>query len=171
MAVTGFALLLAATRRARFMALAPVLAGAAVALLILPSDPRRAYVVDEAAAAQVCEGPVCVTRLHQARLAELAAPGKEALRLLRQTLGSQAPVSIREATTPRTTDDEVERSRTSVLVDFDDGAISTVKGEGPDQSPARPGTRAPLLPPHHGQQQRNAERNRRAEHRGGLGRR
>ncbi|MEU2158514.1 hypothetical protein ABZ532_26500 [Streptomyces sp. NPDC019396] len=128
-AVTGFALMLAASRRARFMALVPVLAGAAVALLILPSDPRRAYVVDEAAAAQVCEGPVCVTRLHQARLAELAAPGKEALRLLRQTLGSRAPVSIREATAPRSTSDDLERSRTSVLVDFDDGAVSTVKGE------------------------------------------
>ncbi|TJZ54388.1 hypothetical protein FCH28_14720 [Streptomyces piniterrae] len=129
MAATGFALLVVATPRARLLALAPVLAGAAIALLVLPSDPRRAYVVDEAAAAQVCDGPVCVTRLHQARLADLAGPGKEALRLLRETLGSHAPVSIREVTAPRASSATLERSRTAVLVDFDDGAISTVRGK------------------------------------------
>ena len=64
MAATGFALLVAATPRARLIALTPVLAGAAIALLVLPSDPRRMYVVDEAAAELVCDGPVCVTKTH-----------------------------------------------------------------------------------------------------------
>ncbi|MEV0262346.1 hypothetical protein AB0I49_13495 [Streptomyces sp. NPDC050617] len=54
-AATGFALLAAVTTRGRLLALAPVLAGAVLALLVLPSDPRRTYVVDRAAAAMVCE--------------------------------------------------------------------------------------------------------------------
>ncbi len=41
LAATGFALLVAANPRTRLLALTPVLAGAAVALLVLPSDPRR----------------------------------------------------------------------------------------------------------------------------------
>ncbi|WP_328859468.1 hypothetical protein [Streptomyces sp. NBC_00306] len=129
LAATGFALLVAATPRTRLLALSPVLAGAAIALLVLPSDPRRTYVVDEAAAAMVCDGPVCVTKTHQARLADLAGPGKKTLRLLRDTLGGQAPDSIRESTAPREQGGTPERSRTAVLVDFDDGMIATATGE------------------------------------------
>ncbi|WP_405892669.1 hypothetical protein OG272_05135 [Streptomyces sp. NBC_00104] len=129
MAATGFALLAAATPRARLLALAPVLACAAVALLLFPSDPRRAYVVDEAAAAQVCDGPVCVATAHQDRLAGLAGPGKKALRLLRGVLGGEAPTSVRESTAPRGIFDPPDRSRTSVLVDFDDFVIADAKGE------------------------------------------
>lgn len=129
MAATGFALLAAATPRARLLALAPVLACAAVALLLFPSDPRRAYVVDEAAAAQVCDGPVCVAMAHQDRLAGLAGPGKKALRLLRGVLGGEAPTSVRESTAPRGIFDPPDRSRTSVLVDFDDFVIADAKGE------------------------------------------
>ncbi|UUU28724.1 hypothetical protein JIX56_01785 [Streptomyces sp. CA-210063] len=131
MAATGFALLTAVTPRARLLALTPLLVGAAVALLVLPSDPRRTYVVDEAAAAQVCDGPVCVTKAHEARLADLADPGKKALRLLHDVLGGQAPVSVREGTALRGILDvePPERSRTAVLVDFDDGLIADAKGE------------------------------------------
>ncbi|MFG2195427.1 hypothetical protein [Streptomyces sp. NPDC048639] len=129
MAATGFALLIAAAPRTRLLALTPLLAGAAIALLVLPSDPRRTYVVDEAAAAMVCDGPVCVTKAHQARLGDIVGPGKKALRLLHDALGSQAPVSIRENTALRASSATLERSRTSVLVDFDDGAIADTKGE------------------------------------------
>ncbi|WP_221349618.1 hypothetical protein [Streptomyces beigongshangae] len=129
MAATGFALLTAATRRARLLALAPVLAGATVALLVLPADPRRTYVVDEAAAARVCDGPVCVTKAHEARLAGLAGPGKKTLRLLRGALGGQAPAAVRESTALRGILDPADRSRTAVLVDFDDDAIAGAKGE------------------------------------------
>ncbi|MGW0707553.1 hypothetical protein ACWD4G_16585 [Streptomyces sp. NPDC002643] len=126
---TGFALLVAATPRARLLALAPVLAGVAVALLVLPADPRRTYVVDETAAAQVCDGPVCVARVHQDRLADLAGPGREALALLHDTLGDRAPVSLRETTALLAIGDTPERSRTAVLVDFDDGMLDSAKGE------------------------------------------
>ncbi|WP_180687389.1 hypothetical protein [Streptomyces gossypiisoli] len=129
MAATGFALLAAATPRARLLALTPVLAGAAIALLVLPSDPRRTYVVDEAAAALVCDGPVCVTKAHQARLDDLAGPGRKALRLLNDALGSRAPDSIRESTALRAQMATPERPRDAVLVDFDDGVFDTAKRE------------------------------------------
>ncbi|MCX5583145.1 hypothetical protein [Streptomyces erythrochromogenes] len=129
MAATGFALLVAATPRARLIALTPVLAGAAIALLVLPSDPGRMYVVDEAAAELVCDGPVCVTKTHQARLADLAGPGKEALRLLHGALGGQAPVSVRENTAVLPDGSTPQWSGKTVLFDFDDDIIAAAKGE------------------------------------------
>ncbi|MEU9135832.1 hypothetical protein AB0D33_07650 [Streptomyces sp. NPDC048404] len=129
MAATGFALLAAATPRARLLALTPVLAGAAVALLVLPSDPRRTYVVDEAAAAMVCEGPVCVTKVRQSRLDDLAGPGRKALLLLHDVLGSRAPDSIRESTARRALGATPEPPRGAVLVDFDDWVIAGAEGE------------------------------------------
>lgn len=129
MAVTGFALLVAATPRARLLSLTPVLAGAVIALLVLPSDPRRIYVVDKAAAELVCDGPVCVTKTQQARLADLAGPGKEALRLLRGALGSQAPVSVRENTAVLPEGSTPQWSRTTVLFDFDDDIVAAAKGK------------------------------------------
>jgi hypothetical protein len=117
------------TPRARLLALTPVLAGAAVALLVLPSDPRRTYVVDEAAAALVCDGPVCVTKVRQSRLDDLAGPGKKALVLLHDVLGSRAPDSIRESTVRRALGATPERPRGAVLVDFDDWVIAGAEGE------------------------------------------
>ncbi|MHA5050709.1 hypothetical protein [Streptomyces sp. SD15] len=129
MAATGFALLVAATPRARLLAVTPVLAGAVIALLVLPSDPRRIYVVDEAAAEMVCDGTVCVTKTQQARLADLAGPGKEALRLLHGALGSQVPVSVRENTAVLPDGSTPQWSRKTVLFDFDDDIIAAAKGE------------------------------------------
>ncbi|KQX65023.1 MULTISPECIES: hypothetical protein [unclassified Streptomyces] len=129
MAATGFALLVAATPRARLAALTPVLAGAALALFVLPSDPHRMYVVDEDAAELVCDGPVCVTRTQQARLADLAGPGEEALRLLRAALGSRAPVDVRENAGRQPEGSTPQWSRGSVLFDFDDDIIAAAKGE------------------------------------------
>ncbi|MFF6781975.1 hypothetical protein [Streptomyces sp. NPDC012510] len=130
MAVTGFALLVAATPRTRLLALTPVLAGAALALLVLPSDPRRMYVLDEAAAELVCDGPVCVTEQHRARLADLAGPGKEALRRLRGALGSQAPDTIRENTAVLPDGATPRWSHRTVIFGFDDDIIAAAQGEG-----------------------------------------
>lgn len=129
MAATGFALLVAATPRARLTALTPVLAGAAIALLVLPTDPRQMYVVDKAAAEPVCDGPVCVTKTQRARLADLAGPGKEALRLLHDALGDQAPDSVRESTAVLPEGSTPRWSRSTVLFDFDDDIVATAKGE------------------------------------------
>ncbi|MER5226882.1 hypothetical protein [Streptomyces flaveus] len=127
-AATGFLLLAAAQRRARLLALLPLALGAAVALPILPSDPARAFVVDAGATAPVCSGRVCVTEVSRTRLATLAGPGEDALRLLAKLPG--APGSVREATgawPPRT-----RQSRTAdvVPVDFDaPGFRGDVAGE------------------------------------------
>ncbi|MFE7302529.1 hypothetical protein [Streptomyces sp. NPDC057579] len=125
---TGFALLSAATRRARLLAVAPVLAGAALALLVLPAAPRDAYVVDKAAATLVCDGPVCVTQANRSRLPELAPRGKEALRVLHDALGDKAPNSVREETELRALGDPRELSGNVVLIDFDDPLIAHATG-------------------------------------------
>ncbi|MFE3071351.1 hypothetical protein [Streptomyces sp. NPDC059247] len=129
MAGTGLALLAAARPRTRLLALVPLLAGGALALLVLPADPRDTHVVDRAAAAQVCDGPVCVTAAREARLGTLAGPGGEALRLLRDSLGDRAPVAVRETTVPRAIGGTPERPRDSVLVDFGDRTIGEAEGE------------------------------------------
>ncbi|MFF0739709.1 hypothetical protein ACFYVL_04835 [Streptomyces sp. NPDC004111] len=157
MAATGLALLAAAAPRTRLLALAPVLAGTGAALLLLPSTPRDTYVVDRVAAQQVCEGPVCVTKAHEARLAELAGPGKEALRLLRGALGGRAPAAVHETTVPRASLGEAERSPGFLLVDFDDPAFGAARAAGGDSARERELTRvlvgqgmAPLCRPRTG---------------------
>ncbi|MCX5265780.1 hypothetical protein [Streptomyces sp. NBC_00199] len=128
-AATGFALLVTATPRTRLFALAPVLSAAALALLVLPADPRRMFVVDEAAAKPVCDGPVCVSRAQQARLAGLTGPGEEALRLLHGALGGGAPLTVRENTTLQPDGATPRWSRTTVLFDFADDMFAAAKGE------------------------------------------
>ncbi|MFE7784704.1 hypothetical protein [Streptomyces nigrescens] len=126
---TGFALLSAVTRRARLLAVIPVLAGAALALLVLPAAARDTYVVDKAAAALVCDGPVCVTQANRSRLPELARRGKEALRVLHEVLGDKAPNAVREDTRLRAIADKREPSGDVVLVDFDDRLLADATGE------------------------------------------
>ncbi|MFF3749920.1 hypothetical protein ACFYYH_05560 [Streptomyces sp. NPDC002018] len=97
LAATGFLLLVAGKPRARLLALLPAVLGAAVAIPLLPAIPERNYVIDKAATALVCEGPVCVTRLHERELAALAGPegpAEEALRLLSRL--PHPPTSVRE---------------------------------------------------------------------------
>ncbi|WP_316525574.1 hypothetical protein [Kitasatospora brasiliensis] len=126
---TGFALMAAVTRRARLLALVPVLAGAALALPVLPAAARDTYVVDRAATAQACDGPVCVTRANAARLPELASRSKEALRVLHEVLGDRAPRSVREDTTLRALGDPRGLSGDVLLVDFDERLFDHATGE------------------------------------------
>ncbi|MGI5440580.1 hypothetical protein ACQEV4_25355 [Streptomyces shenzhenensis] len=129
MAATGFVLLTAANLRNRLIALAPVVAGAVIALLVLPSDPRQVYVVDKAAARLVCDGPVCVTNTHRARLNDFAGPARDALRMMSSALGDQAPISIREDTEVWPDSSRPPRSRQTALFDFEDGEIAAAKGK------------------------------------------
>ncbi|MFE7491190.1 hypothetical protein [Kitasatospora sp. NPDC057541] len=126
---TGFALLSATTRRARLLAVVPALAGAALALPVLPAEARDSYVVDKAAAALICEGPVCVTRANRDRLDELAARGTEALSVLRGLLGDRAPHTVREDNGLRALGDVRELSDDVVLVDFDERLFTDAEGE------------------------------------------
>ncbi|GAB2786054.1 hypothetical protein [Streptomyces daliensis] len=125
---TGFALLVAATARARLLAVAPVVAGAVLALLVLPTAPRDTYVTDKAAATLVCEGPVCVTEAHEDRLSALAPRGEKALRLLRAALGDKAPDTVREESAPRGIMEERDLSEGVLMVDFDDPVIARARG-------------------------------------------
>ncbi|MFJ2740611.1 hypothetical protein ACIO3O_13180 [Streptomyces sp. NPDC087440] len=129
MAATGVGLLVAVRVGARLFALVPLLVGGALALVLLPGDARDTYVVDRAAAAQVCAGEVCLSRAREARLDAWAAPGKEALRALRLSLGAQAPGGIRERVVPRALSATPERPREAVIVDFDDPMYASADGK------------------------------------------
>ncbi|MFJ7276253.1 hypothetical protein [Kitasatospora sp. NPDC098663] len=126
---TGFALLAAATRRARLLAVTPVLAGLGLALLVLPAAARDTYVVDKAAATLVCDGPVCVTQASRSHLAELAQRSKDALRVLHDVLGDKAPASVREDNALHELAAARELSADVLLVDFNDRMLADAKGE------------------------------------------
>lgn len=126
---TGFALLIAANHRARLLALAPILTGAALALLVLPADARSTYVIDKDAATRVCDDPVCVTQAHRSYLPALASQGKEALRVLRRVLGDRAPAAIHEDTALRAVGDSRRPSADTLLVDFDDPLLRRATGD------------------------------------------
>ncbi|MFJ1793249.1 hypothetical protein [Kitasatospora griseola] len=128
LAATGFALLVAATRRDRLLSLVPVLVGAALALGVLPGDARGTYVVDPAAARPVCDGPVCVTTMDRHRLPELSVRGAEALRILHDVLGDRAPRAIREESEPRALGDLRRLDAGTVLVDFDEREFTRASG-------------------------------------------
>lgn len=126
---TGFALLTATRVRTRLTAVLPALAGAVLALLVLPGDPAGGYRVDTAAASPACEGPVCVTELHHDRLAGLAPTATEALRVLDKALGDDAPRHVREETSPRGLAEDRRLDPDSVLVHFEDPQIGAAKGD------------------------------------------
>ncbi|MFJ3216067.1 hypothetical protein ACIPLC_09125 [Kitasatospora sp. NPDC086801] len=126
---TGLALLAAVTRRARLLAVTPVLAGLALALLVLPASARDTYVVDKAAATLVCDGPVCVTQASRSRLAELALRSKDAMRVLHDVLGDKAPTSVREDTALHELAEARELSADVLSVDFNDRMLADATGE------------------------------------------
>ncbi|WP_063759286.1 hypothetical protein [Streptomyces scopuliridis] len=121
LAATGFLLLVARRPRARLLALLPVALGAAVAVPLLPTDSARNYALDKAATALVCDGRVCVTKLHEPRLAALKGPGEEALRLLGRL--PDPPSAVRESVDPWPRDTEVSRPSGVVPVDFEAQAL------------------------------------------------
>ena len=93
LALTGFALLAAKFVRSKLIGLLPAVLAAAVAVPIFPADT---LVTDNVAAAKVCDGPVCVTKLHEASLPSLRTAGREALGLLSKLPG--APTKVEEVT-------------------------------------------------------------------------
>jgi hypothetical protein len=102
LAVSGL-LLFMLTRRGALAAVAPALAGLAVALPILSGAPTEGMVADPAAAAEVCTtdgGPVvCMTRAHAQNLSRMVGPARRALKLL--AVLPNAPTSVHEVTAYR----------------------------------------------------------------------
>jgi hypothetical protein len=116
LALTGFGLLVAPSVRLRAAALVPAVAGAAIALPVLPA---RTFVPNEAASAVVCHGNVCLTRLHESTLESFAPAAEDALRLLAKLPG--APTSVHEALEPRRYRGGIPRTPDVVPVHFAGG--------------------------------------------------
>jgi hypothetical protein len=129
LAATGFLLLAAPTVRRRLLALLPVAAGLATALPLFPSSPAGNLTVDQTAAAPVCDGPVCVTKMHADQLSTLAGPGKEALRQLAKLPG--APTGLVEATDAARTTARLAgpQDPSKIVVHLDDWAYFGKHGE------------------------------------------
>ncbi|MFD5750289.1 hypothetical protein [Streptomyces sp. NPDC127033] len=153
-AATGFLLLAGAGRRARrgvrvrarLFALAPAVLGAAVALPVLPGDANDTYLNDASVTEPVCDGRVCVTRLHESRLAGLRAPAEEALRLLSRLPG--APTSVREEVTPWPPGTPVRRDPAVLPVDFEARRLDGATPEETTRALLAGAGTAPCLDPH-----------------------
>jgi len=116
LAVTGFLLLAANSARARVLGLLPVVAGAAIALPVFPASADGLLASDGVAAQKVCDGPICVSRAHEDRLAALAGPGREALAMLAKLPG--APTRIEEQMAPDSVTSPPARDPGVVYLDF-----------------------------------------------------
>ncbi|WP_409185000.1 hypothetical protein F9C11_12365 [Amycolatopsis sp. VS8301801F10] len=122
----GILLLLASSTRAKVFALLPVAAGLAVALPLFPAWSTDNDVQDKMAAALVCDGPVCVTRLHEDWLSTVAGPGKESLRRLEKL--PHPPTRVEESTEPFRTNRAGPRDPSRVLINQDDYALQDKSG-------------------------------------------
>lgn len=123
LAATGFLLLAADSVRARLLGLLPVVAGAAIALPLFPATQADVLTTDTVAAEKVCDGPICLSRLHAGSLATLATPGREALALLARLPG--APARIEERITASRPDVPPERAADVVYLDFQRDDLAT----------------------------------------------
>ncbi|MEU0792347.1 hypothetical protein ABZ342_19945 [Amycolatopsis sp. NPDC005961] len=116
LAATGFLVLAADSARARALGLLPVVAGAAIALPVFPASEDGLLTPDSVAAQRLCDGPICVSRAHEDRLAALAGPGREALAMLAKLPG--APTRIEERTVPAAVNTVPSRDAGVVYLDF-----------------------------------------------------
>lgn len=126
LAVTGFLLLAAGSVRARLLGLLPVVAGAAIALPVFPASADGLLAPDSVAAEKLCDGPICVSRAHEDRLAALAGPGREALALLAKLPG--APTRIEEQLAPNSVTDPPARAPGVVFLDFQRNSVLLTAG-------------------------------------------
>lgn len=116
LAMTGFLVLAANSVRARLLGLLPVVAGAAIALPVFPASAGGLSAPDGIAAQKLCDGPICVSRAHEDRLAALAGPGREALAMLAALPG--APTRIEEQVGPTPVLDPPVRDPGVVYLNF-----------------------------------------------------
>lgn len=94
--VTAFLLLVNRTQLGRLAALVPVALAFALALSIMPAKFSDVLVTDSIASKPVCDGQVCVSRVHEKHLPVVAAVGKEVLAKLAVLPGP--PTEVREDT-------------------------------------------------------------------------
>lgn len=94
--VTAFLLLVTRTQLGRLAALVPVALAFALAVSIMPAKFSDVLVTDSIASKPVCDGQVCVSRVHEKHLPVVAAVGKEVLAKLAVLPGP--PTEVREDT-------------------------------------------------------------------------
>ena len=94
--VTAFLLLVSRSAGGLLAALLPAALSVALALTILPNKISDVLVTDSIAGDLVCDGPVCLSRVHEESLPAVAAVGKEVLAKLAVLPG--APTEVREDT-------------------------------------------------------------------------
>ncbi|RKR86466.1 hypothetical protein BDK92_0696 [Micromonospora pisi] len=126
---TAWILLVAGTRRTRFLAVLPAVVGLAVALSVLPPLDRAAP-HDPRAVELVCadgEPRVCVTRLYEPVLPQLVEPARRALTVLGRL--PHPPTSVVQETGRYGTDVEQRRDTVHLsMTVFSDGTISSGPG-------------------------------------------
>ncbi|PWW66737.1 hypothetical protein [Actinokineospora spheciospongiae] len=115
MAVAG--VLLFALRR-WWSGVLPLLAGAALALPLLPTTSAEATAADPAAAELACADGLCLTRAHERERAALAGPAREALALLSKL--PAPPTEVRELPNPVRPEPRGPEPTDTVWLDLDD---------------------------------------------------
>jgi hypothetical protein len=93
---TAFLLLVARTHRGRLAALVPAGLAVVLAVSILPTRFSDVLVTDSLASKPVCDGQVCLSRVHENHLPAVAAVGKEVLAKL--AVLPDPPTEVREDT-------------------------------------------------------------------------
>jgi hypothetical protein len=94
--VTAFLLLVSRSPRGHLVALVPAGLALALALSILPSKLSDVLVTDSLGGQMVCDGQVCVSRVHEDSLPTAAAVGREVLEKL--AVLPDPPTKVREDT-------------------------------------------------------------------------
>ncbi|MFC3894362.1 hypothetical protein ACFOWZ_23015 [Lentzea rhizosphaerae] len=94
--VTALLLLVSRSWRGRLVALVPAGLALALAVSILPARLSDVLVTDSIAGRMVCDGPVCVSRVHQASLPAAAEVGRDVLKKL--SVLPHPPTGVREDT-------------------------------------------------------------------------
>jgi hypothetical protein len=149
LAATGFLLLAANSVRARLLGLIPVVAGAAIALPVFPASADGLLVPDAVASQKLCDGPICVSRAHEDRLAALAVPGREALAMLAKLPG--APTRIEEQMAPKSFAEPPTRDPGVVYLDFQRDEVLLTANANDLRLAVLSGTGLPsCLPPSYG---------------------
>lgn len=96
--VAAFVLLVARSAAGRLAALVPAGLAAALAISVLPAKLGDVVVTDSIGGQLVCDGPVCLSKVHEDRLPKVTEAGKAALAALSVLPG--APEQVHEDTSP-----------------------------------------------------------------------
>jgi hypothetical protein len=134
LAAAGLIVFATARLRTRIIAVVLVVLGAVAAVAVLPERYADAHYLDPGATALVCTADtprVCVMRAHQAALADLRGPGREALAILAAKL-PDAPTNVVEMPYGDPPPARADTIPIALLVSGDGRDIQSATGTAPD---------------------------------------